>query len=116
MFFYNVHGCNIHGKERRDLLFFGLSKKLTFKKLIHQMVTVKDEIVTLKDRMSYPFCPLPLPLSALSVIVMGQEGNCTGQNIINAREGFLGKKNIVAVLFFKLCYIPIFLTYIFSIH
>ena len=56
------------------------------------MVTVKDEIVTLKDRMSYPFCPLPLPLSALSVIVMGQEGNCTGQNIINAREGFLGKK------------------------
>ena len=50
------------------------------------MVMVKDKIVTVKDRcptlsvMSYPFCPLPLPLS---VMVTGQDSNGTGQNLIN---------------------------------
>ena len=73
-------GLIFHAKKRQWDLPFGLSKKLTFLEIDTSNGKAKGQDSNGKGQMPLHFCPLPLPLS---VMVTGQDGNGTGQNIIN---------------------------------
>ena len=64
-------GLIFHGKKDNVIYLFCLSQRLIFSKLIHQVVTVKDKAVTVKDR-----CPT---LSVLFTLIIVWYGNGTGR-------------------------------------
>ena len=75
-----MHGFNISWLKRHGSYLFGLSKKLTFWEIDTSNGNGKGQDSNGKGQMFHPFCPLPL---LLSVMVMGQDSNLTGQIIIN---------------------------------
>ena len=73
-------GLIFHGKKDNVIYLFGLSKKLPFLEINMSNGNGKGQDCNGKGLVSYPICPLPLPLS---VMVTVKDGKGTGQNIIN---------------------------------
>ena len=67
-------------KKAMGVTFLVYQTKLTFWEINTSNGNGKGQDSNGKGQMSHPFCPLPL---LLTVMVTGQDGNGTGQIIIN---------------------------------